>query len=402
MASQTLRTLACLAIVAVATAPGSRVAQAQGAAEPPKAAAPGTPVKLAADIHETIERVPVTVRLIDGRSHTGTMVVTHFRPDGAGPFPVVVLNHGRASDERAKVPRWRYTPIAHYWTRRGFAVFVPTRLGYGDSGVEPDPELSGACARKNYGSMLQAATAAVSATLDLAKRQPWADTRRVIVMGISVGGITTTYAVGRGLPGIIAGINVAGGAGGNPRTMSAHPCDPGALKAVYAAAGRTAKAKMLWLYAQNDKYWGAELPRQWAAAYSGAGGKVDFEMLPPVGDDGHRLIASFSLWRPRIDRFLAGLGFAAPVSAGAPAATTFAPLEDAGRIPFIRDTGREAYAKFLAADVPRAFALSRDGAWAFQSGHDAMQRAVERCQKHTDLPCRLYAVDDAVVWAPQD
>ena len=81
------------------------------------------------------------------------------------------------------------------------------------------------------------------------------------------------------------------------------PTTPDAITAAItdaAAAGRTAKAKMLWLYAQNDKYWGAELPRQWAAAYSGAGGKVDFEMLPPVGDDArHDLVDIAS---HRVDR----------------------------------------------------------------------------------------------------
>ena len=68
-------------------------------------------VQLAADINETVVSIPV---ISGGKATGGAMVGTVFKPDGAGPFPFVVLNHGRAGSapERAQVRRWRYTDAA--------------------------------------------------------------------------------------------------------------------------------------------------------------------------------------------------------------------------------------------------------------------------------------------------
>jgi hypothetical protein len=85
------------------------------------------------------------VTLQDGTLHKGEFVLTTFKPDGPGPFPAVVVSHGRhgSPEERAEVGRaehgassWMY----HYWTLRGIAVPAPTRIGYGVSGTDVDPE----------------------------------------------------------------------------------------------------------------------------------------------------------------------------------------------------------------------------------------------------------------------
>src|SRR5262249_28966850 len=54
-----------------------------------------------------------------------------YRPDGAGPFPVVIYNHGsRVGRERASVPN---EFIGKMLTRAGYVVLVPERRGYGKS-----------------------------------------------------------------------------------------------------------------------------------------------------------------------------------------------------------------------------------------------------------------------------
>ena len=69
------------------------------------------------------------------------------------------------------------------------------------------------------------------------------------------------------------------------------------------------------------------------------------------------------------------------------------------QVPFVREPVRtDAYTKFLNADVPRAFAVSPTGAWAWRSGTDAVEVALSRCQIQARTTCRLYAVDDRVVW----
>jgi hypothetical protein len=107
------------------------------------------------------------------------------------------------------------------------------------------------------------------------------------------------------------------------------------------------------------------------------------------------------LWRPVVDGFLEKLGFPPPKSKDAPEPTGFARIDDAGKLPYVKDDVKsEKYPKFLDADIPRALAISPSGAWAWRTGATAPQQALESCQKVSKTPCQLYAVDDAVVWKP--
>ena len=90
---------------ALALMQGIAVAPAQLA--PPAAKTVPAQPEIAADIHEEIAHVEATVRLLNGASHTGNLVITHFRPAGPGPFPVVVFNHGRTPATRHEPVRWR-------------------------------------------------------------------------------------------------------------------------------------------------------------------------------------------------------------------------------------------------------------------------------------------------------
>ena len=277
----------------------------------PAAAQVATPTpELAADLFETVAQVPVTVPLLKGGTRSGNMIVTHFRPKGPGPFPLVVMSHGRAGDAagRAKPERQRFMGVTRYWIARGFAVVVPTRLGYGATGVEPDTEFSGKCEDKSYGSMAEGSSRQIRAAVTFAATLPFVDTQRIVLMGQSVGGLATTVATGKGIPGVVAAINFAGGSGGMPKVTPGKPCGPERLADIYRVAGRSAKAPMLWVYSENDQYWGAQIPRDWHKAYTGAGAKAEFVMLPPVGEDGHRAIDQPAVWTPHVDRFIASIG----------------------------------------------------------------------------------------------
>jgi dienelactone hydrolase len=343
------------------------------------------------------------VQPIFGDPRQGEIIVTHFRPKGDGPFALVVMNHGRSSKDRANPGRVRLLDIARYWTRRGAAVIVPTRLGYGDTGLEPDPEETGPCDRKRYDVAARNTNAQLDAVLDFATKQPWVDAKRIIVMGQSMGGFATVAYMGQKHPGVIAGINFAGGGGGDSEQRKANPCRYDQLSKVFEDAGKAnaGATPMLWLYSRNDLYWGESIPRQWHEAYTAAGGKARFEMLPAVGEDGHRLITiGRRYWRPIVDAFVEPLGLRAPKSESAPPATSFAAIDDASKLPRVRQETKDVgYRRFLEADLPRAFAIGPKGEWAFISGDDAMKRTLERCAQTAKADCKLYAVDDAVVWA---
>ena len=74
-------------------------------------------------------------------------------------------------------------------------------------------------------------------------------------------------------------------------------------------------------------------------------------------------------------------------------------LADVAGVPFLNDRGRESYLTFLEKRSPRAFALSASGAfgWSYMRD-DAPERALQYCQKSSRQPCRLYVVDEQVVW----
>src|SRR5471032_586172 len=87
---------------------------------------------IAADLHETVVKVPMTEHGLFG-DHERDIVATTYMPDGPGPFPLIVLSHGSPPDplNRPKVGRYREVPQIRTFVQLGFAVIVPIRRGYG-------------------------------------------------------------------------------------------------------------------------------------------------------------------------------------------------------------------------------------------------------------------------------
>ncbi len=84
-----------------------------------------------------------------------------------------------------------------------------------------------------------------------------------------------------------------------------------------------------------------------------------------------------------------------------PAPTQFAALSDINSVPNLGENGRKLYREWLTKPFPRAVAISDVGAMARAYGPNAMQQAVQNCERLFGNPCRLYAVDDHVVWNPR-
>lgn len=358
--------------------------------------------QLALDLREDVQRLPVTVKDMYGREETRQIPLTTFRPPGDGPFPLVVMNHGRAvTDRRALQGRQRFEPLARYLVSKGFAVFLPTRVGYGDTYGDFDPESTGNCDQMRAQPAALAASDQVLATVQYARTLPWVDTSRWVVVGQSVGGFTTMAVTSRNPPGLVAAINFAGGTGGNPETRTGNPCSPTVLARLWQGQAATAKLPMLWIYWLNDLYWGAEWPRRWAQAWTDGGGTVEFHQLPATGADGHAgLLQDMDHWVPLVEAHLAKAGFTQSGLVPRPAATEFAKVDEIDKVP-LAPAGRDNfYRKFLATKPPRALAIGPGGAVGFASGDWALGRALGYCQARRGQQCKLYAVDDDVVWTP--
>ena len=261
-------------------------------------------------LNEAVISLDVNVKDMYSRDISGKVVVTQFKPNGKGPFPILVLNHGRSGTNRAEPPRFRYIPQVTYFVKRGFAVFVPTRIGYGELGTELDPEESGDCDKKNYVAMAEASTTEILAVVDYAKQQSYVDARRILMIGQSVGGYSTVATTAKNPEGLVAAINFAGGSGGNPLTRPGNPCEGYKLEKMYANFGVTSKVPMLWVYTENDKYFGPKFSQAWHKAFVDAGGRAELSLLPPFAKDGHTLFSSGSgIWEPVVSKFLDANGF---------------------------------------------------------------------------------------------
>jgi len=90
-------------------------------------------------------------------------------------------------------------------------------------------------------------------------------------------------------------------------------------------------------------------------------------------------------------------------------APTVALLEDVDAVPLLNERGRQGYRDWLTRKLPRAFVIAENGAWQSAWGActknpedscEPAQRAIANCQKRGLKNCRLYAVDNRVVWTP--
>lgn len=362
---------------------------------------------LHAALRETVHRVDVEVTDLYGKTVTQPVVITVFRPEGEVPAPLLILNHGRAAQALRHVPlRQRYVEQAKYFVAKGFVVMVPTRIGYGETVGAIDPEDSDACRNTQLSPKDTAVFKQIMAVVDFATTQPYVDARQWVVAGQSLGGYISVVTTRKAPPGLVGGINFAGGFGGDPDGRRANPCGALAWARALSVPMHTSTPPMLWVYWNGDRYWGDSIPQQWFAAYQVGGGVGELHQLPALKVDGHGGFArDIPGWMPVVDQFLSKLplplnAVAMPARMQAPPATSFAPLASVESLPYVKASGREGYRKFLNnPNQPRAFALNPDGKWAYLNGYtDAMARALDVCNTGAKKPCQLYAVDDDVVW----
>jgi dienelactone hydrolase len=271
-------------------------------------------VGLASEARVVEEKHWVAVKAADanGREVARDIMVTVFYDEDAPkPWPVMIINHGRASKaaERAALGRAAYYDTSRWFVAKGFVVAVPTRLGYGVT-AGPDIEATGTCTRKAYVSGYEATAAQ---TLDVLRfLRGWKEVAkdRAIIAGQSYGGTAAITIAAKNTPGVQATINFAGGGGGDPKEHPQKPCGADRLTEMFAQYGATARLPTLWIYSQNDMYFGPQWPKTWFAAYRKAGGSGEFEQYPPVGEDGHQLfVRAPQWWQPRVLAFLRANGY---------------------------------------------------------------------------------------------
>ena len=228
-----------------------------------------------------------------------------YKPAGQGPFPLLVMSHGspRQPAARAKLGVNTLSAQARAYAAKGWVVAVPVRRGYGSSGGGW-AEGYGSCQSPDYASGGLATAQDIRAAVTAASADAAVDKSRVVLMGVSAGGWGSVAAASQGVPGLKAVVNFAGGRGSmGPNTV----CGEDNL---VSASARLASSGVpqLWIYAQNDLFFGPELSRKMHAAFTGAGGRAEYVAAPAYGADGHGYFGAVGSWQGRVDAFLRQTG----------------------------------------------------------------------------------------------
>ena len=267
-----------------------------------------------ARIIEEIIEVPVSVsnsNFSNNPKFEQKITVTIWRDDSVKKSPYLLFSHGRAGtdQERGKFGRSSEKRNSEYFVSKGFAVILPTRIGYGVSGG-PDADYSGACGNKNYLEARKVAIDQSKQVLNHVFDFSYIDRTKGIVVGQSVGGFTTIGLSAENIPGLKGAINFAGGDGGDPIKSAEKPCGDYLIKDTFVNYGASNKAPTLWLYSVNDKFWGEQLPKDWFAAFQKAGGKGQFISLPAYKEDGHSIFrGDLNAWKNDFEKFIKEIGF---------------------------------------------------------------------------------------------
>lgn len=239
------------------------------------------------------------------------MRTTLYRPLGAGPFPLLVMNHGTTqnAERRRLLAPPSFESLSGWFVRHGFAVAVPQRPGHGETGGDYRED-QGGCDDPDYTRAGLGAAESIAAAVAYMAAQPFVRRGATVVAGQSAGGWGALAYASRAPAGLRAVIDFAGGLGGRSFDRPDNNCAPDRLIAAAADFARSTRVPSLWVYAENDSYFPPRLSRAMAEAYRAGGGKVEYALLPPFGADGHFMAeteGSEAVWGPVVERFLARL-----------------------------------------------------------------------------------------------
>jgi carboxymethylenebutenolidase len=150
----------------------------------------------------TVHAADATAQHVTFPSGERTLQGFIWKPDGNGPFPSVLYNHGSE-----KLPG-SFPTLGAFWTQQGYVFFVPHRAGHGRSpgdyivdlqqqfqASESDPQK----VKQKIVQLHENANVDVVAALSWLKLQSEVDAKRIAVAGISYGGIQTLLTAEKAL-----------------------------------------------------------------------------------------------------------------------------------------------------------------------------------------------------------
>ena len=236
---------------------------------------------------ESIAAHPPQVQLAQGQAMgeevsfpSGSLTLKGFiyKPAGAGPFPALIWNHGSE-----KLPGWQ-PELAAFYNIKGFVFFIPHRHGQGRSPGEYIVDLTNASQWKETVRLHEIYNEDVRSAVRWLTSQPFVDSKRVIMSGVSYGGIQTLLSAEAGL-GIRGFIPFA------PAAMSWANLE---LRKRLLVAVKNAKAPVFLLQAANDYSTGPS--ETLGPAITKKGGLNRAKLYPAFGTTPQQGHGAFAMW----------------------------------------------------------------------------------------------------------
>jgi carboxymethylenebutenolidase len=228
---------------------------------------------------------------------SGNLVLHGFiyKPQGNGPFPAILYNHGSEQSPGAK-------PIlGQFFSSQGYVFFIPHRRGHGRSPYDPFVESLRAQGSGGIIALHETHVEDQLAALAYLRQLSDVDSHRIAAAGCSYGGIQTVLALEANAEqklGLRAAIDFAGGA------MSWRSSS---LRARMISAVRKATIPVLFIQAENDYDLGPS--RTLAGELEKLGKPHKLLIFPPYGhthEEGHGGFCgqATNVWGPAVTSFL--------------------------------------------------------------------------------------------------
>jgi dienelactone hydrolase len=233
-----------------------------------------------------------------------------FKPDGAGPFPLAVINHGstgRGLDPAVAKQTWFAADLADFLNARRWMVAFPQRRGRGksdglyDEGFSEDRKLGYACDTERSLRGADRALADIDAAIAALRRRPDVAPTPVLLGGQSRGGVLAVAYAGLHPAQIFGVINFVGGWLGEACSSA------GAVNQALFERGAHYGRPTIWLYGQGDRFYSVAHSRSNFAAFEKAGGQGTFFEFGGPSNPGHFVFVDPDLWSGPVGKYLDAL-----------------------------------------------------------------------------------------------
>ena len=229
-----------------------------------------------------------------------------YRPVIDEPLPTLIFHHGSTGLGRDPT-RFEFfqpfEPVVTHFVRRGFVVILPSRRGRGgseglyDEGFRALREEGYACASRDTLPGAERALTDIDAITDAVLAMPFVDPTRLVIGGVSRGGILSVAHAGRHPDRYRGVLNFGGGWVGEP-------CEGAtSVNQTVFAKGAGYVTETLWLYTDKDPFYSLEHSKANFDAFRSAGGNASFHS-DFTRAAGHGLANDVRLWANTVDAYL--------------------------------------------------------------------------------------------------